>query len=154
MRHFTHCLRPISPHSLSLSLLLPPPPQAMRNYFAMISVPLPMDKESPQARLQSCSAVTKELKASPLALLQLVSERLCIFAHLVFCIAFRRLIFFRFFFFFFFCFSLLAMPQLVQNKLLALAPDFLVKKTAHDVFSRHSMVSEPCFSFAELFSLC
>jgi len=30
--------------------------------------------------------------------------------------------------------------QLVQNHVLALAPDFLVKKTAHDVFSRHTMV--------------
>ena len=44
----------------------------MRNYFAMISVPLPMNENSPQARLQSCSAVTTQLKASPLALLQLV----------------------------------------------------------------------------------
>lgn len=46
--------------------------QAMRNYFAMISVPLPMDKESSQQRLQSCANCTKELKSSPLALIQLV----------------------------------------------------------------------------------
>ena len=45
----------------------------MRNYFAMISVPLPMDKESSQQRLQSCANCTKELKSSPLALIQLVS---------------------------------------------------------------------------------
>ena len=31
----------------------------MRNYFAMISVPLPMDKESSQQRLQSCANCTK-----------------------------------------------------------------------------------------------
>lgn len=30
--------------------------------------------------------------------------------------------------------------QLVQNHVLALAPDFLVRKTAQDVFSRHTMV--------------
>jgi hypothetical protein len=44
----------------------------MRNYFAMISVPLPMVQATAQQRLQSCAASTRELKASPLALIQLV----------------------------------------------------------------------------------
>jgi hypothetical protein len=48
------------------------PVRAMRNYFAMISVPLPMDKNTGKERLEACSAVTKQLKSSPLALLQLV----------------------------------------------------------------------------------
>lgn len=49
------------------------PSRAMRNYFAMISVPLPMDKTSGKDRLEACCAVTRQLKSSPLALLQLVS---------------------------------------------------------------------------------
>jgi hypothetical protein len=40
------------------------------------------------------------------------------------------------------CVFLLFPLQLMQNHVLALAPDFLVRKTAHDVFSRHTMVSD------------
>ncbi len=36
----------------------------------------------------------------------------------------------------------LLLLQLMQNHVLALAPDFLARKTAHDVFSRHTMVSD------------
>lgn len=49
------------------------PAKAMRNYFAMISVPLPMDVQTSKGRLESCAEATRQLKSSPLALIQLVS---------------------------------------------------------------------------------
>lgn len=54
------------------------PAKAMRNYFAMISVPLPMGESASKGRLESCAAVTRQLKSSPLALLQLVRACVCI----------------------------------------------------------------------------
>lgn len=50
------------------------PGKAMRNYFAMISVPLPMDEDSSKGRLESCAETTRQLKSSPLALIQLVQN--------------------------------------------------------------------------------
>ena len=49
------------------------PAKAMRNYFAMISVPLPMGESSAKTRLESCADTTRALKSSPLAYVQLVS---------------------------------------------------------------------------------
>jgi hypothetical protein len=49
------------------------PARAMRNYFAMISVPLPLSEASSRKRLEACAGTTRQLKSSPLALVQLVS---------------------------------------------------------------------------------
>jgi hypothetical protein len=62
---------PRSPKELSNPAL------AMRNYFAMISVPLPMAEGTCKQRLERCAASTRMLKTSPLALVQLV--RRCAF---------------------------------------------------------------------------
>jgi hypothetical protein len=55
------------------------PARAMRNYFAMISVPLPMSEASSKKRLEACASTTRQLKSSPLALIQLVSAALTSF---------------------------------------------------------------------------
>lgn len=76
------------------------PSRGMRNYWAFLSVDVPVGASCCHSRLARCHASTKTLKQSTMAPVQLW----------------------------------------VQNNLVPFLPVFFARKTAHDVFSRHSMV--------------
>ena len=76
------------------------PYRCMRNKWAFISVPLPMNVTSAKDRLSACNSLMNDAKSSPEAFVQLW----------------------------------------LQDVLLSRLPTFLVRQTAHDIFSRQSLV--------------
>lgn len=76
------------------------PSRALRNKWAFISVPMPMRENDASRRLEKCQSITRRLKKSFMAIVQLW----------------------------------------LQSNVMEYLPSFLQRKTAFDVFSRHSIV--------------
>lgn len=70
----SRCLMPLSlPRPLEQ---FSDPATALRNYWVMVSVPLPLVSPTVQERLQKCNAITSKIKRSPTAFVQMYLQNL------------------------------------------------------------------------------
>ena len=70
----SRCLMPLSlPRPLEQ---FTDPATALRNYWVMVSVPLPLISSTAQDRLQKCNTVTSKIKKSPTAFVQMYLQNL------------------------------------------------------------------------------
>jgi hypothetical protein len=108
----SRCLMPFSlPRS---SKEFSDPSTALRNYWVMCSIPLPLAPLTAIQRLEKCNVTTTEVKKSPTAFVQMYLQEL--------------------------------LPHIL--------PKFLQLKTAHDIFSRHTVVFSNVPGPANVIAMC